>query len=367
MKLYNNNNKIIFKKITSVICGNKLKSLTKKYNTDYRAQHFYTESHILSMIYLQLSGTQSLNGLVDKIKHSPKLQSMINSASLSQISRKNASRDYRVFEDVFYEVLNIAKRKLGITVLNKHFKEIKAIDSTIIQIASTLAPKLNYENGKSGLKISTLLNISSKLPEKVEIVPARTNDRKCINGFISDKNALYLFDKGYYDYSWYDNLSDNGYKFITRQTSNAVTEEISSTYVDNDLVFDYEVTMGTDYSSNKTKNTYREILTFDENEEEVRILTNIFDIPAEEILLLYKLRWKIELFFKWIKQNLKIKKWLGYNENAVKIQIYSALIAYVLLMLFKLLIKSKLSILQFTRVIEINLLEEVEIMRLLDG
>lgn len=361
------NNKIVFSKIVDVIDGNKMRSIVKKYNSDFRTQHFDTRSHILSMLYLQLSNTKSLRGLIDKLKYTPKLQKNINVPSLSQLSRKNSKRDYRVFEELYYYSLAIARKKIGIKKLNEHFKTIKAIDSSIIQVASSLAPNLKHENGKSGIKISTLFNISNSLPERVEIVPAKINDRKCIPNFIDDKNTLYLFDRGYYNYKWYDKLTNNGYKFITRQVSNACVEEIKSFYVDNDSIFDYEITLGTEYSKNKTHNTYREILTFNENNEEVRILTNIFNIPAEDILKLYKMRWKIELFFKWIKQNLKIKKWLGYNENAIKIQVYSALIAYILLALLKLEINDNLSMVSVTRIIQINLLENVEILTVLSG
>lgn len=361
------NNKTVFSKLIEVINGNRLNHIINKYNSDHRIQHFDTRSHIFSMLYLQLSNTKSLRGLIDKLNYSPKLQRMINVPSLSQLSRKNGNRDYRVFEELYHSMINIAQKELGIKKLNEKFREIKAFDSTVITIASSLAPELYFEGKSSGIKISTLLNISQGLPEKINIVPAKVNDRKCIDDFFHDKDTLYLFDRGYYDYKWYDNLTDNGYKFITRQNANAVVEEESSAYVENELVFDAEITLGTDYSKNKTHNRYREILTFDEDGEEIRFLTNIFDIKAEEIMQLYRLRWKIELFFKWIKQNLKIKKWLGHNQNAIKIQIYSALISYVILALLKVKMKIKESMISISRIIEINLLEESSILNLLSG
>ena len=365
MSIYND--KTIFNKLTHVIDGNFMNGIVKKYNSDFRSQHFDTRSHIYSMLYLQLSETKSLRGLIDKLNSNPKLQSSINVPSVSQLSRKNASRDYRVFEDLYFHLVHIAKRKLAFNEMNKYFREIKAFDSTVIQIAASLAPNLKYENNKSGMKISTLYNVSKGLPEKVHIVPAKVNDRKCITEFVSDQNVLYLFDRGYFDYKWYDELTDNGFKFITRQVSNASVEEVRSTYVDNDFVFDSEVTLGTNYSNNKTHNSYREILTFNEEQEEVRLLTNIFNIPAEEIINLYRLRWKIEIFFKWIKQNLRIKQWLGFNINAIKIQVYSALIAYLLLALLKIDLDAKLSMLSFTRIILVNLLENVDILSRLSG
>jgi len=147
-------------------------------------------------------------------------------------------------------------------------------------------------------------------------------------------------------------------RFITRQHSNAVTEEYISTNTGINNLYDYVVTMGTDYSKNKTRYKYREILYFDgDSDEECRLVTNIFDLPAQEIVSLYKKRWDIELFFKWIKQHLTIKKWVGHNLNAISIQIYSALIIYILLLLIKNRFGIKLSIFNILRKIQGNLLE----------
>jgi hypothetical protein len=365
--MLNYNNKTVFKKITDVINGRLVNKIVKKYDSDYRIQHFDTQSHVNSMIYNQISQTNSMRGLIDKLQYSPKLKQMINVPSTSQLCRKNSTRDYRIFEDIYYEVMGLATKKLGFKKANEHFKSIKAIDSTIVQVAASLAPNLYNHNKKAGMKMSTMLNVSNFIPEKVEIVPGKINDRKCITDFIKDKNTVYVFDRGYVDYKWYDYLTEQGFKFITRQIENVAVQEEKSFYTGNDQVFDYEVFLGTYYNKNMTKYTYREILTFDKDDNEVRILTNIFDIPVEAILETYRLRWQIEVFFKWIKQNLKIKRWIGYNENAVKIQLYSALITYILLILLRLELKSKLSMCSFTKIITMYLLEFDEILTMLSG
>ncbi len=356
--MYIDNNKVFFDKITQVINGNLLNILVTKYNTDYRTQHFDTSSHLLAMLFLQLKGLNSLRELQINISNNNKLRRMINVPSVSQFSRKNANRDYRFFEELYYYTVNKATRMFGIQRVNKDIPIVKIIDSTMIDLPFNFAKEFRYDDKqeRSAVKISTLFN--GDFPEKIHIVSGKINDRKCIDGMINDKDTIYLFDRGYSDYKWYDKLTDDKYKFITRQVSNACVEEIKSTYVQNDLIFDYEITMGTEYSKNKTKHKYREILTFDENEEEFRLVTNIFDIPAESIIALYKKRWKIELFFKWIKQNLKIKRCIGYSENAIKIQIYTALIMYMMLYIFKMKLNSKLSMLVIIRIIEVNILED---------
>lgn len=123
------------------------------------------------------------------------------------------------------------------------------------------------------------------------------------------------------------------------------------------ISYDTEVILGTTYSKNITSKSYREILTFDEKGEAVTFITNIFDMPASDIIKIYKHRWEIELFFKWIKQNLRIKKFIGYNENAVKIQVFSLLISYMLVYLSCNVTVAKYSMLTLTRIVRYNLLE----------
>ena len=125
-------------------------------------------------------------------------------------------------------------------------EQIKAFDSTIIDIAAKLAPSLHYDKNISAIKMSTLFNLTEATPEKVNIVKGTVNDRKCIDGFIDSNDCLYLFDRGYYNYSWYDELTRKGINFITRQVSNACIEELNSYYTGVDNLYDYNVFLGND-------------------------------------------------------------------------------------------------------------------------
>ena len=337
MKIFKstNNNTTFINKLLDVINSNTIRSIINKYSCDDRSQSFDTDSHFFTMMYLQLNESKTLRCCITELENDIDIDSNVYVPSLSQLSRKNSTRDYRIFEDVFYHVLRKLKKKLGVKQFNSQFKQIKAFDSTMIDIATKLAPDLHYDKNISTIKMSTLFNLTEATPEKVNIVKGIVNDRKCIDGFIENSNQLYLFDRGYYNYSWYDDLSRQNISFITRQVSNACVEEIKSYGTGLDDVYDYDIILGSDYSKNKTEFVYREILTFDKDGKEVRFLTNIFDLPVSKILELYKLRWQIELFFKWIKQNLRIKHWIGHNENAIKIQLYTALIAFVLIRLIQ--------------------------------
>ena len=352
------NNKLVFSKLIGEISGRFIQQTCSKYGGDYRTQHFDTQSHLYALLYSNFRNCKSLRELQIEISSNKKLNNLINVPSLSQFSRKNASRDYRIFEDIFYHLVNKAKRKFGEVKLSKECLPLKIVDSSVVLVALKLAPSLQIDSERAGIKVSTLFN--GEFPEKVAIVNGKVNDRKCIDGMFDQKGCIYLFDRGYYDYRWYDKLSEKGIKFVTRGIKNSIVME--EKLRDSDLkkdIYDAEVTMGSTPGGNLTFKNYREIMTFNEKGDPITFITNIMDLTKEEIILLYKKRWEIELFFKWIKQNLRVKKFIGYNENAIKIQLYAALITYMLMYLQCKLFKPniKYEMLKITRIIRVNLLE----------
>jgi len=352
-----NNNKIFFRKMIEVISGSPLKRITKKYNSDYRTQSFYTDSHVYSMLFFNFKGLDGLHDLHAQVVNNTKLSSIINMPSISQFSRKNKGRDYRVFEDLFYYLVGYAQRKFGKANILKDLPPLKIIDSTMITLSLKLSKCLKYDNSKSAVKVSTLFN--GEYPEKVHIVRGNTNDRKCIDNFFEDKDSIYVFDRGYYSYRFYDKLTEGKVKFITRGIDNAIVmEEKLIKYYPDEEIYDTEVILGSTPGGNLGFNKLREIMLFDEEDKPIYLVTNIFALDAKTIIQIYKRRWDIELFFKWIKQNLRIKKCIGYNENSIKIQIYSALIVYLLIYILSKTTSIKVSMLNLTRIIKVNLLEE---------
>ena len=317
--------KLVFTELIGEISGSFLKSTIKKYDGNYRTQHFDTKSHLYSLLYSNFRNCKSLRELQTELSSNQKLNHLINVPSLSQFLRKNALRDYRIFEDIFYHLMNKAKRRFSEVNLFKDKFPIKIMDASVVLVALKLVPHLQMDKDRAGVKFNTLFN--GEFPEKINICKSKVNDRRCKDGLIEDTGCIYLFDRGYYDYKWYDQLTDKGIKFVTRGVKNAVVmdEEFLGSEKEKDID-DSIIRMGTTVSNNLTVHKYREVMTFTEDGEPITFITNIFDLTKEEIILLYKKRWEIELFFKWIKQNLRIKKCIGYNENAIKIQIFSALI-----------------------------------------
>lgn len=364
--MYRLANRSVFRKLIKLIDGNIGRNLRKANNQYKYSKNYSGWDHVMTMLFLQASSCDGLRDIDTKYKKSSKINKDFNIPSYSQLSRLNKSRSSDLFKSIFEDLLQKAERELKSSVNVKDFKDIKIIDSSVVNIGKGLAPELYYQDEKSAIRISTLFSYGTKLPNKINIVPAKIGERTCIDGYVDSKENIYIFDKGYFKYSWYDEMTNKKQKFITRQQSNAITEEYLATFTGIDDTYDYIVKMGSDYSKNKTRHKYREILYFTkDSDEEFRLVTNIFDMPAEDIISLYKKRWDIELFFKWIKQHLTIKKWVGRSLNAISIQIYSALIIYILLLLIKYKFKSNLSIFNIFRKLSVNILEKYALRNIL--
>lgn len=348
----------VFNKILKPI-NTKIRNKCLNTNYEYKYSKKYNfENHVKSMLFLQLSGGDSLRDFDVKYNNHLKLVGEFEISSYSQLSRLNASKSVNHFKDMFDYILSIAQRERKSNFNVKKFKYLIAIDSSIINIGEALSPSLSFGDGKSAVRISTAYSYGTELPSNITISHAKIGERRCIENYINNKEFIHTFDKGYNSYSWFDELTSDGFKFISRLTANAVTEQYSSRYTEIENLYDLTVTLGTDYSKNKTKHMYREIESFNsETGEEFRLVSNIFDMSAQDLLSLYSKRWEIENFFKWIKQHLTIKHWLGRNLNAISIQIYCALIIYILLLIIKNRLKSSLTTFNLLRRLRSHLLE----------
>lgn len=188
MKIFksNNNDTTFISQLLDVINPN----IMRRYSADYRTQGFDSYSNFFTMMYLQLNNSKTLRCCITELQNDIDIYSKIYIPSLSQLFRKNSTRDYRVFEDIFYYLLKKLKKKLRVKEFNSQFKQIKAFDSTIIDIASKLAPEFHYDKDISAVKMSTLFNLTEATPENVTIVKGKVNDRKCIDGFIQDRDLI---------------------------------------------------------------------------------------------------------------------------------------------------------------------------------
>ena len=215
-----------------------------------------------------------------------------------------------------------------------------------------------FRQTKSGVKLHLRLVFMEKgysYPDQAVLTNAKEHDRGQLEFFIDDKECMYVFDRGYLDYERFNRMTADGYFFVSRLRKNAVTRVIDefSLPADSSVISDKMVVIGT--TQNRSENGFRLIQVLDSKDNELHLLTNRFDLSADEIAELYKSRRAIELFFKWMKQHLNIKKFYGQSEQAVHNQVYIAMIVYCLHVLAQFSSKSKRTYLQISRFLKASL------------
>jgi hypothetical protein len=347
----------VFGQLISLIDRFKVGEAVKKTGSDRYCKGFYTWDHLVSMLFCTLSNCASLRevaagclGLKGKTQH----LGLRKLPKRSTLSDANKLRTPKVFERIYYDLLNQYRSSISDSRLKNLFgKDLFIIDSTTISLFNSILkcvgrkPKSGKEKG--GIKVHMLLKADEHVPQLVWFSRAATNDIMFWNRIKFQKDALYVFDKGYIDYSRYQKLTDNGVHFITRLKENASFESL------------YELEIGDNVDQRVLKDEWiqlpirkngkiirtiqmRRIAYWDEvNKRTFIFLTNLQDIDPSQIALLYKQRWQIELLFKQLKQNFPLKYFLGDNSNAVIIQIWCTLIANLLLTIINGCVKKKWS------------------------
>lgn len=335
-----------------------LKLLEKAINetgADRATKKFTVLRQLNTMMYAQLTQEDCLRSITDSIASDKKLQKYTGTISYSQLSRKNSQRSPEVFKMIFGAISTKLIRHQAVNTVPGSWGTFKILDATLIHVCLSLFPWAYYRETKAAVKMHTLLDFGQNCPESVVVTDGITHDKSVMESFDLTPGFTYLFDRGYLKYKEFDRYCNDGIFFVTRLLKNAVMEIHCENTVPqgSPVISDKEVVLGTFYT--KMKNPVRVIEVIDSGTgEPFSIVTNRFDLTAEEIAEIYRLRWKIELFFKWIKQHLKIKKFFGRSPNAVENQLYSALILYILLKLMHHLVGTKYDFLKLVRHISTN-------------
>jgi hypothetical protein len=327
----------LFDKFIELIDWRTLQHSTLELNTDYKVSKFFTSEHLKTMIYYHLQQKDSLRDVYDSITTSSKDQEILTSVSLSTLSYHNNNRDYEVFLPVLSELI---KKALNTSSMNEALKKIgpvKLIDSTTISMCLTFYEWALFRKTKAGVKIHTKFDLNKGIPEAFIVTNAIAHDRNKIDDLINEKHCIYVLDKGYADYKRFDKYTKEEKYLINRLKDNAVieeTRELKVSYSDKTLLdtgtkilYDKVVKLGSLYTY-QTKEEYRAIKIIDVAGKELTFVTNIEDLLSEEIAWLYKKRWEIEIFFKWIKRNLKFKELIGHTLNSVMIQTITGIMTF---------------------------------------
>lgn len=320
---------------------------------NYYTKKLHMASFIKLLLYAQLHETESLRALSDAL-FSDDLQRVtgVESISFSQLGRRLNQIPTEFFQRIFLDLVAQIHQKTDFHTRRKTTTPLKIIDSSTLPLNLTNHKWAKFRRTKSGVKLHLRLVFMENgysYPDKTVVTNAIEHDRNHLEVFVDDKECMYVFDRGYLDYERFDRMTDDGYFFVTRLRKNAVIRVLETLPLParSPVISDEMVVIGT--TQNRSENVFRRLKICDTKGNELSLLTNRFDLSADEIAEIYKSRWAIELFFKWIKQHLNIKKFYGYSEQAVHNQVYIAMIVYCLNVLAQLNNQSKRTYLQISR------------------
>jgi len=323
------------------------------------------------MAMAQLAGRNSLRDIVENVSAQAHRLYHLGSAKLtrSNLSRINEDKPCALYEALFGKLLS---RCQGMT-LDHDFRfnnPLYSLDASTIDLCLSAFPWADFRTTKGAIKLHVGLNHAGYLPEFVTITDGKTSDIETGRALDFPKGSMVAIDRGYNDYAWYNQLTEKGIFFVTRLKSNAKTRVVSRRMIlsGKGLTSDQTIEFTGALTAKKCPILLRRIGYRDpETGKHYIFLTNNFKLAAKTIADIYKARWQVELFFKWIKQNLKIKSFIGTSKNAVMTQIWIALCVYLLLAFIKFQSKLKKSMQQILRLLHLNLFEKRDLMALLRG
>ena len=319
---------------------------TEKFSNHARALKFdayakkLTAANLIQMIsFAQLEQHEGLRHISNSLNDKSFSKAVgVSSISASQLSRRLRELPIELTQSLFTDVIQQFGSEIGYKSIRQGLGRIYLIDSSTISLCLYRYQWAEFRKTKSGVKLHLRIQLFEQgvLPDAAVITPAKPADKTQMDALVVEKDALNVFDRGYLDYKKFNSYCENGTRFVSRLKSNAIIESLEEFPVDQDspIKKDQKVILGKD-GTTKMEHPLRLIETEDTQGQPVMIVTNDFGLSAEEISDIYRYRWQIELFFKWIKQHLCVKHFYGLSQQAVENQLLIALITYSLIMLLK--------------------------------
>ena len=325
-------------------------------------------NQLLTLMFGQLCNRESLRDLIVALNaHQEKCYHLGvgKHVTRSNLAKANENRDYRIFEDFAFHMISEARKKR----VNDIFKlngNVYAFDSTTIDLCLKLFPWANFSTYKGGIKIHTLYDVETQVPAFIHITEAKINDVRAMDVITYESGSFYVFDRAYNDYHRLYKIHMMDSFFVVRAKTNIKARVLKwKRRLPKNILSDCEIELTGFYTQKSYPETIRLVRFWDEEDErEFVYLTNAKHIPALQVAELYKNRWQVELFFKWLKQHLKIKKFWGTSENAVKIQVYSAIIAYCLVAIMQHDMKLNRSTYEVLQILGISLTDKTPLRNL---
>ena len=358
----------VFHDVLKLVPWHRFEALVEEHDADARVRRLSTKAQFVALLYGQLSGASGLRETVTGLSsHAARLYHLgATPVRRSTFSDANTSRPFAVFADLLSLMMKQAHRGLR----RKLAEAVYLIDATSVRLNGHSAGWAQFSAGVCGAKVHVIYDADVAQPIYAAVSAANLNDITAAHQMPIEPGATYVFDLGYYDYGWWAALDSAGCRIVTRFKANtplAVVEELPLAPASGILSDRIGFLPARQAKSrrNPMQDAVREVRVMTETGKVLRILSNDLDAPAEELANLYRRRWAIELFFRWVKQTLKITRFVGTSENAVRIQIAVALIAFLLLRLAQAAQKAVQSPIVFARLVRASLMHRRSINNLL--
>jgi hypothetical protein len=359
----------VFHALLKYVPWGRFEALVERYGADRGVRELSTKDQLVALLYGQFAGASSLREIVTALEsHEAQLYHLgARGVRRSTLADANASRPSAVFAGLLSQMIAGAHRGL-----RKRLEEtVYLIDSTCVRLTSASASWARFTAKVKGAKVHVIYDPDAHIPIYAAVTPGNVNDITSAQEMPIEPGATYVFDLGFYDYAWWAKLAEAGCRIVTRFKKNTPLTLVQDLKLPDDTaILSDRIGRLPARQAASRRNPFadpvREIRVKTDTGKELRLLTNDLDAPAQEIADLYKRRWQIELFFRWVKQTLKITRFIGTNENAVKIQVAVALIAFLILRLAHAATKLTSSPLAFARLVRSNLMHRRTLDRLLE-
>jgi hypothetical protein len=371
-----NTGSTIFAQLMEHVPRYEFQKCVARYRGQYRVRRFSCWDQFCCLAFGQLTGRDSLRDIETCLRS---MRSKLyhlgirGTIARSTLADANEKRDWRIYADFAQVLIRTARSLYGQDVVDAELAQIEqaiyALDATTIDLCLKLFPWARFRRRKGAIKLHTLLDLRGSIPTVIIVTTGKVHDVNILDELIFEAGAFYLMDRGYIDFARLHRIHDDRAFFVTRTKSNFRYRRLYSRPVDKStgVQSDQVVVLAGRLARQDYPDKLRRIRFFDEERDKVLVfLTNNMALSAVTIALLYKCRWRVELFFKWIKQHLRIKAFYGTSENAVKTQVWSAISVYVLVAIIKKRLKIEQSLYTILQVLSLSLFEKMPIFRALD-
>lgn len=366
-----NKEKYVFAQLISFLNQDKFRRIVDKYQGNRYVKHFTCWNQLLCLMFGQLSNRVSLRDLIVALEaHKGKLYylGLGKNVSKTTLAKSNQERDYHIFEEYAYFLVDEAQRKRA-TDIFKLGGNVYAFDSTTIDLCLNVFWWAKFRKKKGGIKVHTLYDVETQIPKFFHITEAKVHDSKAMKEIPYEPSAYYIFDRGYNDFKSLYHIHLVKAKFVVRAKKNLKYKAVKwKRRLPKNVLSDSTIELKGHYPHKYYLEQFRLVRYWDgEQKREFIFITNAMDISALQVAERYRNRWKVELFFKWLKQHLKIKKFWGTTENAVRIQIYSAICAYCLVAIIQHDMHLSRSTYEVLQILSISLTDKTHLRDLLES